>query len=154
MFFNFVNQKIAVGEYIGKPERLQSLVDAGITHIINCQIEVDDWPLIEKYHPELKYLHVGVSDDHKPKPVEWFAQIIGFSLGALLGTTNKVYVHCAIGKSRSPSAAYAVLRALGYGTIGACEAVLDARPGAVLNYRPDADEALINLGFIKRDKCR
>lgn len=62
-------------------------------------------------------------------------------------TVNGATVHnCWSGKNRGPSAAYAVLRDLGY-TPGAAESLIrKARPKVILLYRRDADEALQRMG--------
>ena len=146
--YGWVNTRLAVGGHLNNdPSRLEELVNAGITHIINLQVEEDDAPLIQKCGANVQYLRVPMWDDHESKPNEFFHAVIDFSLGALVVPRTKVYIHCAAGISRSTSMVYAVLRALGWDSATASRLVIIARPIAQLNYKQDADRAVHELGY-------
>jgi protein-tyrosine phosphatase len=98
--------------------------------------------------PAIQYLWNPTIDDGEPKPPEWFAKTIEFSLNALAQPWTKVYVHCAAGVNRGPSSAYAVMLALGWDGPTALALIKERRPTAQVGYAKDADVAVVTLGYV------
>jgi dual specificity phosphatase 3 len=139
--FTFVTDRVATGGGIWTEADVASLRVAGITHVVTAaeELHATSASLLEGRMP---YLLNGVKDDGAWKGAWWFAKTLDFTREALADPNAKVYLHCWSGKNRGPSAAYAVLRDLGY-TAGAAESLIrKARPKVILLYRRDADEAL------------
>lgn len=114
MDMSWVTGRIAVGGGIWTEEKMLEVVRAGVTHIIDMQIEFDDTPLAEPYG--VKVLWNPVDDDFQPKPAAIFQRGVDFALEALEGDPqNKVFIHCAAGVHRAPMMALALLRAQGRG---------------------------------------
>ncbi len=112
MDMSWVTDRIAVGGGIWTEEKMIEVVRAGITHIIDMQIEFDDTALAEPYGIEV--LWNAVDDDFQPKPPEVFKRGVDFALRALENEESKVYIHCAAGVHRAPMMTLAVLCALGW----------------------------------------
>ena len=85
---------------------------AGVTHIIDMQIEFDDTRLAAPYG--IKVLWNATDDDFQPKPPELFQRGVEFALSALDDAEARVYIHCAAGVHRAPMMTLAVLRAMGF----------------------------------------
>lgn len=79
--------------------------DFGIGAVLSLEIERDD----AGKGLDVPYLRLGMPDDGGPKPVEYWVAGVAFACGALRDG-RRIYVHCALGNSRSPSMAYAILR--------------------------------------------
>jgi protein-tyrosine phosphatase len=112
MDMTWVTDQIAVGGGIWNDRNMMEVVTAGITHIIDMQIEFDDTRLAEPYG--LKVLWNPTDDDFQPKPAEMFQRGVDFALAALQAADAKVFIHCAAGVHRAPMMALAVLRASGF----------------------------------------
>jgi SAM-dependent methyltransferase len=136
---SFAAPWLAIGGAIRDEEDVRELLDAGISHVINCQVRVDDAPLLAG---RAAYLWNPAEDDGEPKPAAWFLRAVEFARRARQDPDAHVLVHCAEGRARGPAVAYGILRAAGYGPDDAERAVLAARPTALLRYRDDADRAL------------
>ena len=106
------------------------VVRAGITHILDMQIEFDDTPLASPYGVQV--LWNPVDDDFQPKPPEVFQRGVEFALRALEEDGSKLLVHCAAGVHRAPMMALAVLRSLGWELEDAQELLIARRPVADL----------------------
>jgi hypothetical protein len=145
MNFAFVTHRVAVGTAILTHADSQELVDAEITHVIDCRAEFDDTPIVRGFNLDL--LWQGVVDDGKTKTAEWFDGIIRFALLALSSPRKKVLCHCAGGIHRGPAAAYAVLRAQGLKRFEAKRLIMATWPRAELIYQDDADAAVKLLGY-------
>jgi len=105
------------------------VVRAGITHIIDMQIEFDDTPLADPYGIEV--LWNPADDDFQPKPAALFEAGVEFALGALdAAAENKIFIHCAAGVHRAPMMALALLRVLGFSLDDACQLIEERRPVA------------------------
>jgi len=107
-----VTDRIAVGGGIWNEENMEELVQHGVTHIIDMQIEFDDRPLAERYPVEV--LFNPTDDDFLPKPPELFQAGVDFALEALDQPQNRIYIHCAAGVHRAPMMTLAILRVLGW----------------------------------------
>ena len=128
---SWVTERIAVGGAIWSEARMIEVVRAGITHILDMQIEFDDTPLASPYGVQV--LWNPVDDDFQPKPPEVFQRGVEFALRALEEDGSKLLVHCAAGVHRAPMMALAILRSLGWG--------LEDAQGLLIARRPVADLA-------------
>lgn len=108
----WVTDRIAVGGGIWVEEKMAQVAAAGVTHIIDMQIEFDDTNLAEPFGIEV--LWNPVDDDFQPKPSPVFQRGVDFALRALEQKGTKLYIHCAAGVHRAPMMALAVMRALGH----------------------------------------
>ena len=81
MDMTWVTDRVAVGGGIWTNNNMKQVVAAGITHIIDMQIEFDDTELAQPYGIEV--LWNAVDDDFQPKPAEIFERGVEFALAAL-----------------------------------------------------------------------
>ena len=112
MDMTWVTPRLAVGGGIWHDEKMIEVVRAGVTHVIDMQLEFDDTPLAEPY--DVKVLWNPTDDDFRPKPPELLQRGVDFALDALDEPDAKVFIHCAAGVHRAPMMTLAVLRALGF----------------------------------------
>jgi protein-tyrosine phosphatase len=112
MDMTWVTDRIAVGGGIWTEDKMMEVVRAGITHIIDMQIEWDDTRMAQPYG--IKVLWNPTDDDFRPKPPELFQRGVQFALEALDDAESRVFIHCAAGVHRAPMMALAVLRAMGF----------------------------------------
>ena len=126
--YQFVTERLAVGGWIGTPENMRELAQAGVTHVVNMQLEFDDRKISDG--TGIRVLWNGCDDDFLPKPPELFWKGVRFTLEALRHPEAKVLFHCAAGIHRSPLMLLAVLRVLGYDQPTAIEMILGTRPEA------------------------
>jgi protein-tyrosine phosphatase len=128
MDMSWVTDRIAVGGGIWNAVRMAEVAGAGITHVIDMQIEFDDTPLAEPHGIEV--LWNPVDDDFLPKPPELFQKGVDFALRALEQDGSKLLIHCAAGVHRAPMMALAVLGALGWELDDACNLIQTRRYAA------------------------
>ncbi len=121
----WVTDRIAVGGGIWNDEKMIEVVRAGVTHIIDMQIEFDDTQLAGPYG--VAVLWNPTDDDFRPKPPELFQRGVEFALRALDDAESRVFIHCAAGVHRAPMMAMAVLRALGFSRHDAMEMIQSRR---------------------------
>ena len=126
MDITWITDRLALGGGIWTDDNMQQLVRAGITHVIDMQIEFDDTQLADPYGVEVLWL--PVDDDFKPKAAELFQRGAEFARRALDEPEGKLYVHCAAGVHRGPMMALAVLRVLGWTAEDAMSAIEHRRP--------------------------
>ena len=112
MDMSWVTGRIAVGGGIWHEQNMADVVRAGVTHIIDMQLEFDDTRLAEPYGIEV--LWNPIDDDFQPKPPEVFERGVEFALRALDEEGSKLFIHCAAGVHRAPMMALAVLCSLGW----------------------------------------
>jgi hypothetical protein len=112
MDMTWVTGRIAVGGGIWTAENMVEVAQAGITHILDMQIEFDDTPLAEPHG--IKVLWNPTDDDFQLKPPELFESGVDFALQALDENGSKLFIHCAAGVHRAPMMALAVLCSLGW----------------------------------------
>src|SRR5208337_344937 len=125
MDMTWVTDRIAVGGGIWTDEKMIEVVRAGVTHIIDMQIEFDDTRLAEPYG--VNVLWNPTDDDFQPKPPELLLRGVEFALEALDDAEARVFIHCAAGVHRAPMMALAVLRALGFGLQDAMDMIESRR---------------------------
>jgi len=128
MDMTWVTGRIAVGGGIWSAENMAEVARAGITHIIDMQIEFDD-TLLAKPHG-IKVLWNAVDDDFLPKPPEVFQRGVNFARTALDEDGTKLFVHCAAGVHRAPMMALAILCSFGWKLGQAMELIEVKRPVA------------------------
>ena len=125
MDMTWVMPRIAVGGGIWTEEKMIEVVRAGVTHIIDMQIEFDDTRLAQPYG--VKVLWNATDDDFQPKPPELFQRGVEFALEALDDAEARVFIHCAAGVHRAPMMTLAVLRAMGFDLETAMEMIQSRR---------------------------
>jgi len=125
MDMTWVMPRLAVGGGIWTDEKMIEVVRAGVTHIIDMQIEFDDTALAEPYG--VKVLWNATDDDFRPKPAELFQRGVEFALEALEDSEARVFIHCAAGVHRAPMMTLAVLRAMGFGLQDAMDMIQSRR---------------------------
>jgi protein-tyrosine phosphatase len=126
MDMTWITDRIAVGGGIWSPENMQAVARAGITHIVDMQIECDDTPLAQAHG--IQVLWNPIDDDFQPKPPEIFRKGVAFSLDALDVDDSKLFIHCAAGIHRAPMMALAVLCSLGWKLDDAIQLIETRRP--------------------------
>lgn len=127
MDITWLTDRIAVGGGIWSAENMAAVARAGITHIIDMQIEFDDTPLAEKHG--IKVLWNPTDDDFEEKPAALFRRGVDFAELAL-ENDGKVYIHCAAGVHRAPMMTLAVLGSIGWTIDDAIEMIQMKRPVA------------------------
>jgi protein tyrosine phosphatase (PTP) superfamily phosphohydrolase (DUF442 family) len=124
----WIDDRIAVGGGIWNADNMAALSRAGITHIIDMQIEFDDTPLAVPFR--ISVCWNPVDDDFEPKPAAVFKRGVDFALAALKQHGTKVLVHCAAGVHRAPMMTLALLGVLGWTVEDAMEMIENKRPVA------------------------
>jgi protein-tyrosine phosphatase len=128
MDITWVTERIAVGGGIWNADNMAAVSRAGITHIIDMQIEFDDTPLAGPHG--IVVCWNPVDDDFEPKPPEVFARGVDFALAALEQDGAKLFVHCAAGVHRAPMMTLALLATLGWTMEDAMDLIEARRPVA------------------------
>jgi protein-tyrosine phosphatase len=127
MDMTWVTDRIAVGGGIWTAEKMAQVAGAGVTHIIDMQIEFDDTPLAEPHGVQV--LWNPTDDDFQVKGREVFQRAVDFALQALNGGNgNRLFIHCAAGVHRAPMMTLAILRVLGFALPEAMELIESRRP--------------------------
>jgi protein-tyrosine phosphatase len=132
MDMTWVTGRIAVGGGIWVTETMAQVARAGITHIIDMQLEFDDTPLAGPFG--IKVLWNAIDDDFQPKPPEVFQRGVEFAINALDEDGTKLLIHCAAGIHRAPMMALAVLTSLGWTVEAAIQLIETRRP--VVDFAP------------------
>ncbi|HEV3308659.1 MAG TPA: dual specificity protein phosphatase [Candidatus Sulfotelmatobacter sp.] len=117
----WVTERIGVGGGIWTAENMAAVARAGITHIIDMQIEFDDTHLAGPHG--IAVCWNPVDDDFEPKPPEVFARGVEFALPALEEDGTKLFVHCAAGVHRAPMMTLALLAVMGWTVEDAMELI-------------------------------
>ena len=125
MDMTWVTDRIAVGGGIWTEDKMIEVVRAGITHIIDMQIEWDDTRMAQPYGVHV--LWNPTDDDFQPKPPELFQRGVEFGLQALDDAESRLFIHCAAGVHRAPMMALALLRAMGFGLQDAMDMIQGRR---------------------------
>ena len=125
MDMTWVTDRIAVGGGIWNSEKMSEVARAGISHIIDMQLEWDDTPLARPHG--IRVLWNPTDDDFRPKPAELFQRGVDFALEALDDAESRVFIHCAAGVHRAPMMTLAVLRAIGFGLQDAMDMIQSRR---------------------------
>lgn len=126
MDMTWVTGRIAVGGGIWRAENMAAVARAGVTHIIDMQIEFDDTLLAEPY--AIAVLWNPIDDDFQPKPPEVFQRGVDFATEALSQDGTKLFIHCAAGVHRAPMMTLAVLCSMGWTPAAAQDLIERERP--------------------------
>ena len=126
MDMTWVTGRIAVGGGIWTAENMAAVSRAGITHIIDMQIEFDDTRLAAPHAIEV--LWNPIDDDFQPKPPEVFERGVEFATQALSQDETKLFIHCAAGVHRAPMMTLAVLCSMGWTPDAAQDLIEKERP--------------------------
>jgi len=140
MDMTWVTGRIAVGGGIWTAEKMAGVARAGVTHIVDMQIEFDDTSLAKPHG--IKVLWNPIDDDFQPKPPEVFQRGVEFALSALDGKDSKLLVHCADGVHRAPMMTLAILCSLSWKMAEAMQ-LIEAR-------RPVVDFANVYVGSVEK----
>lgn len=140
MDMTWVTGRIAVGGGIWTDENMAAVAQAGVTHIIDMQIEFDDTRLATPHAIEV--LWNPIDDDFQLKPPEIFRRGVEFATQALSQEGTKLYIHCAAGVHRAPMMTLAVLCSLGWAP--------DAAQDLIEKKRPVVDFADVYLRSVER----
>src|SRR6266849_7806322 len=140
MDITWVTGRIAVGGGIWTAENMAAVARAGVTHILDMQVEFDDTALAEPYG--IKVLWNPTDDDFQPKPPEVFQRGVEFALEALEEEGTKLFIHCAAGVHRAPMMALAVLCSLSW-KLGQAMQLIEAK-------RPMVDFADVYVNSVER----
>jgi protein-tyrosine phosphatase len=128
MDITWVTDRIAVGGGIWNADNMAAVSRAGITHIIDMQIEFDDTSLAGPHG--IAVCWNPVDDDFAPKPAEVFARGVKFAVEALQEDGTKLFVHCAAGVHRAPMMTLALLGVMGWSVEDAIGLIEGRRPAA------------------------
>jgi protein-tyrosine phosphatase len=128
MDITWLTDRIAVGGGIWSPENMAKVAEAGITHIIDMQIEFDDTPLAEPH--DIEVLWNPTDDDFEEKPASLLRRGVEFAESALELPDTRVFIHCAAGVHRAPMMALAVLGSMGWNLEDAMNLIEMRRPVA------------------------
>jgi hypothetical protein len=144
-----VDGRIAVGGGIWNADNMAAVSRAGITHIINMQIEFpDDTLLAEPYGIEVCW--IPVDDDFEPKPAAVFERGVEFALEALKKPGAKLFIHCAAGVHRAPMMALALLGAMGRTKGEPVELAMEDAMDLIEEKRPAADFADVYVRSVEK----
>jgi protein-tyrosine phosphatase len=124
----WITGRIALGGAIWTARNMAEVAQAGVTHILDMQIEFDDSRLAEPFG--ITVFWNPIDDDFLPKPAEVFRRGVEFARQALDGADTKLYVHCAAGVHRGPMMVLAILCSMGWEFGAALEAIESQRPTA------------------------
>ena len=112
MDMTWVTERIALGGGIWTADKMAAVARAGITHIIDMQIEFDDTRLAVPHGIEV--LWNPIDDDFQPKPPEILQRGVDFAIEALDANETRLFIHCAAGVHRAPMMTLAVLCSIGW----------------------------------------
>ena len=140
MDMTWVTNRIAVGGGIWNAENMAAVARAGVTHIIDMQIEFDDTELAEPYGIEV--LWNPIEDDFQPKPAAVFQRGVEFANEALEQPGTRLFIHCAAGVHRAPMMTLALLGTQGW-TVNDAMRVIESR-------RMEADFADVYVRSVER----
>jgi protein-tyrosine phosphatase len=126
MDMTWVTGRIAVGGGIWTAENMAQVARAGVTHILDMQIEFDDTPLAAPHG--IRVLWNPIDDDFRRKSPDVFQRGVDFALEALDKAETKVFVHCAAGVHRAPMMTLAILCSLSWKLADALRLIEARRP--------------------------
>src|SRR5260370_35263183 len=108
MDITWLDDRIAIGGGIWNSDsNMAAVKKAGITHIIDMQIECDDTELAAKYGIEV--LWNPTYDDFESKPAGLFRRGGEFLEKAVAGAGAEGFINCAWGGNAAPMMGLAVL---------------------------------------------
>ena len=126
MDMSWVSDRIAVGGGIWTAENMVQVARAGITHILDMQIEFDDTRLAAPHG--ITVLWNPIDDDFQPKSPDILQRGVDFALEALDKEGTRLFVHCAAGVHRAPMMTLAILCSLDWNMADALRLIEAKRP--------------------------
>jgi protein-tyrosine phosphatase len=126
MDMTWITGRLALGGGIWNAQNMADVARAGITHIIDMQVEFDDTQLAEPHGIEV--LWNPTDDDFQSKPAELFQRGVDFAAQALEVESNRVLIHCAAGVHRAAMMMLAVLGSQGWDMEDAMRMIVARRP--------------------------
>jgi protein-tyrosine phosphatase len=126
MDMTWVTGRVAAGGGIWTAENMAQVARAGVTHIIDMQIEFDDTPMAAAHG--ITVLWNPIDDDFQPKSADVFQRGVDFALEALDEPGSKLFVHCAAGVHRAPMMTLAILCSLDWNLSDALQLIEARRP--------------------------
>jgi protein-tyrosine phosphatase len=128
MDMTWVTDRIAVGGGIWNADNMAEVARAGVTHIVDMQIEFDDTALATPHG--IAVLWNPIDDDFQPKPPEVFQKGVDFAIDALDQEATRLFIHCAAGVHRAPMMTLALLCSLSWKLRDAIRLIEARRPVA------------------------
>jgi protein-tyrosine phosphatase len=128
MDMTWITPRLALGGGIWNPENMAAVARAGVTHIIDMQIEFDDTPLAAPHGIEV--LWNPTDDDFRAKPAELLRHGVEFATAALENDDARLLIHCAAGVHRAVMMTLAVMCSQGWELEAAMQAISSRRPVA------------------------
>ena len=126
MDMTWITGRLALGGGIWNAQNMADVARAGITHIIDMQIEFDDTQLAEPHGIEV--LWNPTDDDFQSKPSELFQRGVDFAAQALETEGTRILIHCAAGVHRAAMMMLAVLGSEGWDMEEAMRTIVARRP--------------------------
>jgi protein-tyrosine phosphatase len=126
MDMTWVTGRIAVGGGIWNDENMAQVARAGVTHILDMQIEFDDTRLAAPHG--ITVLWNPIDDDFQPKSPDILQRGVDFALEALDKEGTRLFVHCAAGVHRAPMMTLAILCSLDWNMADALRLIEAKRP--------------------------
>lgn len=144
------DSRIAVGA-MPLPETLDSLVDAGVTHVVNCRATAQtifsgDLAIERDTFGAGRVATAPMWDHGRPQSPLRFGRGAEFAAAALDDPNARVLVHCQKGRRRSVLVTYAALRLRGVPGDEAARLILEHRREARLvpAYRKSVEDWLVS----------
>jgi len=109
--YHWVTDRLAVGAAIWTRRNMELLAEAGITHVVDMQIEFDDHEIAEGTGIEV--LWNPCDDDLEEKDSELLREGVEFASRAYRNPKARIYFHCSAGIHRGPMMLLAFLTAQG-----------------------------------------
>jgi protein-tyrosine phosphatase len=126
MDITWVTERVALGGGIWNAQNMEGLVELGVTHVLNMQLEFDDRPLAAAFG--VRVLWNPTDDDFLPKPPELLKRGVDFAFAALDDPKARLYIHCAAGVHRAPMMTLAILCAMEWDMEAAMVLIETRRP--------------------------
>jgi protein-tyrosine phosphatase len=126
MDMTWITGRLALGGGIWSPQNMAEVARAGVTHIIDMQIEFDDTQLAQPHG--IAVLWNPTDDDFHRKPPELFQRGVEFATRALAHEDARVFIHCAAGVHRAAMMMLAVLCSQGWELEQAMHTIVARRP--------------------------
>jgi len=122
----WITDRIGLGGGIWTAANMAEVARAGITHIIDMQVEFDDTPLAEVHG--IQVLWNPTDDDFQPKSPNLFQRGVDFAQEALGDENARVFIHCAAGVHRAAMMTLALLCSQGWQLEDAMQTISSRRP--------------------------
>jgi protein-tyrosine phosphatase len=126
MDMTWITGRLALGGGIWNAQNMADVARAGITHIIDMQIEFDDTQLAAPHG--IQVLWNPTDDDFRFKEPELFQRGVEFANQALVPEDTRVLIHCAAGVHRAAIMMLAVLCSQGWDINEAMQMIVARRP--------------------------